>query len=98
MKLVICSIHDTKAEAFSQPMFFQAVGQALRAFIDAVSDGDPKSNFAMHPEDFNLFRIGTFDDQTGEIIPEPPFHLGNGRVLCSRSNAGGMVPSLVKEG
>lgn len=94
MKLIICAIHDTKAEAFAQPMFFQAVGQAVRAFIDAVSDGDPKSNLANHPEDFNLFRIGTYDDQTGEIVPEAPFHLGNGRVLSTRSSA----PALVKEG
>lgn len=87
MKLVICSIHDSKAECFSQPMFFQAVGQALRSFIDAVSDGDPKNNLSVHPEDFNLFRIGLFDDQTGELISEPPFHLGNGRVLSSRAGA-----------
>lgn len=94
MKMVICSIHDTKAEAFSQPMFFQAVGQALRSFIDAVTDErDGNNNFAKHPEDFNLFRIGTFDDQTGEIVPEAPFHLGNGRVLKGASEG----PRLARE-
>lgn len=81
MRLIICSIHDSKAEAFSQPMFFQAVGQALRSFIDAVTENDPKSNLANHSADFNLFQIGEFDDQTGVITPMAPMHLGNGQVL-----------------
>lgn len=88
MKMVICSIYDVKAEAFSQPMFFQAVGQALRSFIDAVSDTSrADNNFAKHPADYNLYRIGEFDDQTGAIVPEDPFHLGNGLVLTTRKDA-----------
>ena len=40
----------------------QATGQAMRAFEDTVND--VTTQFGKHPEDFTLFEIGTFDDQT----------------------------------
>lgn len=75
MKMVICSIWDSKAEVFSQPMFFQAKGQAVRSFSDAVNE---EGNFKKHPEDFTLFVLGEFDDNTGLISAQPPETLGNG--------------------
>ena len=50
MKKVICSIYDTKAEAWLMPMFFGAAGQAVRAFSDAVNGTE--GDIAKHPEDF----------------------------------------------
>lgn len=75
MKLIICSIYDSKAEAFMQPLFFQAKGQAVRSFADAVNqDG----NFKNHPDDYTLFCIGSYDDATGLLEPIAPESLGNG--------------------
>ena len=51
--LKACSIHDTKAECWTRPMFFMSVGEALRAFGDACRDEN--SQFGKHPEDYNLF-------------------------------------------
>ena len=76
MKRVICSIHDSKAEAWLLPMFFQAPAQAVRVFTDAVNtqEGDIKN----HPEDYTLFKIGYFDELSGEIESCVPEVLGNG--------------------
>lgn len=95
MKMVICSIRDSKSEVFSQPMFFQADGQAVRAFSDAVNGSEDNNNFAKHPDDYTLFRIGFFDDVTGIIEPIPPETLGNGAIFVQ-----GVVrtPRLKKEG
>lgn len=64
MKLKIMAVYDSKVEAFMTPMFFQAVGQAVRSFSDAVN-GD--SEFSKHPEDYVLFELGEFNPQTGMV-------------------------------
>mgnify|MGYP000559693749 CR=1 FL=1 len=72
-KLKACSIHDVKAEAWMTPMFFQSSAQAVRSFGDAVRDGT--SEFGKHPEDYNLFCVGEFDQDTGEVFGFEPIHL-----------------------
>lgn len=67
MILTCVSIRDAKSELFSQPLFFQATGQALRAFSDAVND--EKSDYYRHPEDYSIWHLGNFDDTTGTLIP-----------------------------
>ncbi len=62
----ICTIFDGKAEAYTQPMFFQSTGQAVRSFSDAVNDGE--SNFSRHPEDYTLFCLGEWDERSGKIM------------------------------
>ena len=74
MKLKLFACHDSKAGAFMQPFFFQATGQAIRAFSDTVND--PKTQLNRHPADFTLFELGTFDDQTGEVETIKPLNLG----------------------
>ena len=67
----MCSIFDSKAEAWTNPMYFQAVGQAIRQFSDVVND--EKSDFFKHPEDYVLFLLGTFNQRTGlvEVLDAP---------------------------
>ena len=74
--LRMCSIYDCKAEAWLTPMFFQAKGQAIRSFSDAVNG---ESEFAKHPDDYTLFCLGTFDDSCGEFkLEKTPESLGLG--------------------
>lgn len=61
----IYAIHDNAIEAFSQPFFVQAQGQAVRMFMD--ESRNEQSQLNKHPEDFALFYIGEFDERTGEI-------------------------------
>lgn len=70
MKYIICSIYDKACEAYMRPSVFQAEGQAIRIFED--ESRNPQSPMAEHPEDYALFRIGTFDDNSAEITPEEP--------------------------
>mgnify|MGYP000426986884 CR=1 FL=1 len=75
MQKKVYSIHDTKAEAFIQPFFAPTDGLALRMFEDNVNNKDSQLN--MHPEDFNLYQVGQWDDNKGLIEPEtPPKHIG----------------------
>lgn len=65
MILKIFAVRDMKAEAFLQPFFSPSVGSALRAFSDAVNDKN--CPFNKHPDDYVLYEIGTYNDQTAWI-------------------------------
>ncbi len=62
MKMICCAIRDNKAEAWMTPMFFQAAGQAIRSFGDAVNDTN--TDFGKHPEDYSIWHIGNWDSRS----------------------------------
>lgn len=64
----VFGVRDAKALAFLQPFFSASTGAAVRAFADAVNE-DSKSPLAKHPEDYILYELASFDDNTGEFIP-----------------------------
>ncbi|WNK14936.1 MAG: nonstructural protein [Microvirus sp.] len=66
MKLIMAAIFDAKSESYGRPMFVRAYGEAERAFKDVVNDG--KSDYSLHPEDFSLFEVGTFEDASGVVV------------------------------
>lgn len=70
MKHLIVSIFDKATEAYMRPFTAQAEGQAVRMFEDEVLR--PESEMHRHPEDYALFKIGKFDDNTGTIEPILP--------------------------
>ena len=63
MILKIFSVFDTAVGAYASPMFLHSRAQAVRAFTDAIAD--PSTNICKHPQDFTLFYLGEYDDQTG---------------------------------
>jgi len=63
----VFTVYDMKAEAYLNPFMFQNKGEAIRAFQDAVND--PKTMFYKHPEDYALFQIAEYDDQTAKYTP-----------------------------
>lgn len=64
-KLMICAIHDTKAEAYMNPFTMRSEGEAIRAFGDAIAKGG--TPLADHPEDFVLVQLGWFSQDSGAI-------------------------------
>lgn len=65
MKLNICTVYDRAAQAYGRPMFVPSVGVAIRSFTDEVNRNDSENNLHNHPDDFDLYDLGVFDDQTG---------------------------------
>jgi len=59
------SVYDSKAGAYTQPFYAVNSRVAVRMFTELAND--PKHTFGMHPEDFTLFELGSFDDQSGRI-------------------------------
>jgi hypothetical protein len=65
MKLVLCSVKDRAADAYGRPMFVPSVGVAIRSFSDEVNRADADNQLHNHPDDFDLYEFGEFDDNTG---------------------------------
>jgi len=61
----IFSIYDSKAVTYNTPIFLPQEGQAIRIFDDMVNRTD--SEIGKHPEDYTLFTLGDFNDETGLI-------------------------------
>lgn len=67
-KIVV--IRDIKANVYGQPIFVSTTGGAIRSFGDECvkTDGNP---FALHPEDYELYHWGSYDELTCEFTPLP---------------------------
>lgn len=76
MKMGMYAIFDDKAKTFTQPIFRTQDGMATRDFATLVNDQD--TPFGKYPADYTLFKVGMFDDGTGEVENQPPENLGNG--------------------
>lgn len=82
MKLVIAAILDSKAQSYMVPFFTENHQTAVRMFAGAAnSDG----MIGKHPEDFHLYIIGEFDQDTADI-----------KTLTARVNLGCAI-QYVKE-
>lgn len=65
MKYNVYTVYDSKAEAYLQPFYFSAKGQAIRAFTDMANDQNHQ--FYKHPEDYTLFELGSWEDSTASF-------------------------------
>ena len=78
MKLHAVAIRDIKANVFAQPYFVSSIGGAVRAFGDECQRAEKDNLMYKHPGDFELYKIGEYDDATGELIPLPKEQIANG--------------------
>jgi hypothetical protein len=65
MKLVLCSVKDRAADAYGRPMFVPSLGVAIRSFSDEVNRQADDNQLFNHPDDFDLYEFGEFDDNSG---------------------------------
>lgn len=65
MQKRIYTIRDSKAEIFNQPFYYNTHGEAERAFKQLVMD--EKSSISKFPEDYDLYYLGLYDDNSGKI-------------------------------
>lgn len=84
MKLQIFSVRDIAADVYDRPFFAVSIGAARRGFGDAVNTKD--NPLAAHPEDYELYHLGIFDDNaaTFDLLPRPQ-QIATGSELVRRS-------------
>lgn len=76
-------LYDRVAELYMLPMFFPNLGVCMRAIKDEASrGGEASTGLAQHPGDFDLCEIGSYDEETGELVKRHEYP----RVVCRVSD------------
>lgn len=60
MKLLLVSLFDRGVQAYGRPFYVPHVNAALRSLTDEVNNA--QSDLFKHPDDFDLYELGEFDD------------------------------------
>lgn len=77
MKNPVCAVYDKKTGLFDQIFTVRHIGEAVREWDIVRKNKDTK--FGKNPEDFDLFQIGVYNDELGEVEPvKPHTHLASG--------------------
>ena len=95
MRQKVFAIYDTQAACFLRPFFTQQDGQAVRMFGDLVSDLDHP--VGQHPEDYSLYRIGTFDDSNAMLDGENPQRIAAGIELSAKQKVISLEERVTKD-
>lgn len=71
MQHKIYAIRDAKAEVYGSPWYKKTHGEAERDFSTLVND--PKSTVNQYPDDFDLYYVGEYNDESGafQTLPTP---------------------------
>ncbi len=82
MKLIAYTVYDSKSETYTPPTFAKTDGVALRQFSGIAND--PEHAIGGHPEDYTLYKSGTFNDGTGLLTHGKLESMANGLELVAR--------------
>lgn len=82
MILKILAVKDAGLNTFLQPFFTPHPSAGMRAFADEVNRPDSPMN--KHPEDYDLYYIGEYDDHTAQLIPGEVHLLARAKELIQR--------------
>lgn len=66
--MLVYSLLDVKAKEYGALVLAQNDEMIFRSLMDGVRSGD--SLLARYPEDFHVMRLGVFDIETGQLVPE----------------------------
>lgn len=88
MRYKIVCVRDRAADVYAQPHFVAATGVAIRGFSDEINRQDENNQLYKHPEDFDLFLLGEYDDQTGEFDCVRPQQIAVGKDLVVKVSLG----------
>jgi len=70
----IFTVYDSKAEAYLQPFFLKTKAMAIREITDAANN--PEHQFGKYPQDYVLFHIGSYNEDTATITQDKTTSLG----------------------
>jgi len=66
----VVSVKDRAADVFNRPFFVPHRNVAVRDFTDEVNRSAVDNQLNKHPDDFDLYLLGTFDDNAGTFAME----------------------------
>lgn len=76
--MYLYSVKDVKV-GFMTPKPAVSDGQIIRLFVSAVMDDQEGNEFSLYADDMELWRVGKFNEETGQLLPESPKFICSGR-------------------
>lgn len=76
------AVFDVKSKLFSNVHLLQSDGVAIRSFSTACENKD--TEFNKFPEDYSLYRLGTFNIETGLLESETPKQICNATEFVNK--------------
>lgn len=78
------SIRDAAVSVYHPPYFQANDYEALRSFATVANDS--KTSIHQHPQDYDLYYIGEYDDNTGKMSPlDTPQHLKKASEMMQKT-------------
>ena len=82
----IYAVKDLATQAFGNPFVTRAQGEAMRSFTDEANADPQKSAIAQHPDDYELYKLGEYNDDTGEITSIKPELIARAKDLTVKGD------------
>lgn len=61
----VISVKDRAADVFNRPFFVPHTNVAVRDFTDEINRVSQDNPLSKHPDDYDLYCLGSFDDNSG---------------------------------
>ena len=71
----VFSLYDSKIGSYMLPEYRRSKGEMIRALTNTMEN--PDNGIARNPEDFFLYYIGEFDDESATFTQGAPESLGS---------------------
>jgi len=68
----VISVWDSASALYGQPFFVPATAAAIRSVRDEANRAAADNPLYQHPEDFEVFHIGDYDDVSGLLTAVCP--------------------------
>lgn len=75
----IVAVRDRALGAFMNPFTVPSLGAAIRSFQDEANRAD--GEIYKHPDDYDLYKLGEYDEVTGRIAPCDPEQIAIGKQM-----------------
>jgi len=85
MILFVVCVKDRAADVFNRPFFVPHRNVAIRDFTDEVNRVAVDNQLNKHPDDFDLYLLGEFDDSKGAFVNNEPQVLVRAKDLLQSS-------------
>lgn len=81
MQRIVVAVRDRAMDMYLQPFMVPTVGAAVRSFADEINRHDAEAVMSKHPEDYDLYQIALFDENTGIYSDNKPRQIAVGKDM-----------------
>jgi hypothetical protein len=83
-RLAIVAVRDSAVGLFARPFCVPSLAAGNRSFIDEVNRRAEDNQMNRHPEDFELFHLGEYDEESGKFFNlDSPYSLSRAKDVLA---------------